>query len=130
MYRDAALARVGHARRWMIAGAAGLTAGLAAFVSATAHGRTLSKTHAPIRSVSSSPSTSARMPPLASPSQLGLQGPAQDPQPATSGGGGQSSSGGGGSGSGGSGGGGQSQPSQSAPPAPSSSSGSATSGGS
>jgi hypothetical protein len=80
--RDAALARIGRARRWVIVGAAGFTAGIAAFVSATAHGRTLHKGSAalvPVRSASSS-STAAQMPPLASPTSLGLQGPVEDPQ--------------------------------------------------
>ena len=114
--RDAALGRISYARRWLIAGAAGLTAGLAAFASATAHGRTLKKgTVVPesARNVGSS-STAVQMPPLASPTSLGLQGPVEDPQPSSSGSG-QSQS---------------SAPSQSqaAPPSPSSSA--AVSGGS
>ena len=117
--RDAALGRISYARRWLIAGAAGLTAGLAAFVSATAHGRTLNKgTVVPVsaRNVGSS-STAVQMPPLASPTSLGLQGPVEDPQPSSSGSG-QSQS---------------TSPSQSpaAPtPAPSPSSSAAVSGGS
>jgi hypothetical protein len=92
LHRDAALARIGRARRWLIAGAAGLTGAVAAFVSATAHGHTLHKgavVPAPARTTGSS-STSVRMPPLASASSLGLQGPAQDPQ-SSSGGSGSSS---------------------------------------
>lgn len=89
LHRDAALARIGRARRWVIAGAAGLTGGLAAFVSATAHGHTLHKgavtaTPAPARATRSS-APSVQMPPLASPNSLGLQGPVQDPQPPSSG---------------------------------------------
>lgn len=85
--RDATLARIGYARRWLIAGAAGLTAGLAAFVSATAHGRTLKKgtvVAVPSRNSGSS-STAVQMPPLASPTSLGLQGPVENPQPPSSG---------------------------------------------
>jgi len=88
LHRDAALARIGRARRWLIAGAAGLTGALAAFVSATAHGHTLPKggvVPAPTRSTGSSPTSSVQMPPLASPSSLGLQGPVQDPQSSSSG---------------------------------------------
>jgi hypothetical protein len=87
LHRDAALARIGRARRWLIAGAAGLTGGLAAFVSATAHGHTLRKgAVSPASTRSTGPSTNpARMPPLASPSSLGLQGPDQNPQPSSSG---------------------------------------------
>jgi hypothetical protein len=87
LHRDAALARIGRARRWLIAGAAGLTGGLAAFVSATAHGHTLHKgtvVPAPTRATGTS-STAVQMPPLASPSSLGLQGPVQDPQSSSSG---------------------------------------------
>jgi hypothetical protein len=89
LQRDAALARIGRARRWLIAGAVGLTGGVAAFVSATAHGHTLHKgavVPAPARSTGSS-SSSVQMPPLANPSSLGLQGPVNDPQPPSSGGG-------------------------------------------
>jgi hypothetical protein len=85
--RDAALARIGRARRWLIVGAAGVTGGLAAFVSASAHGHTLRKgavMRAPAPTTSSA-SRAAQMPPLASPSSLGLQGPTQDPQPPSSG---------------------------------------------
>jgi hypothetical protein len=94
LHRDAALARIVRARRWVIAGAAGLTGALAAFVSATAHGHTLHKgafVRAPARATGA-PSTSVQMPPLASPSSLGLQGPVEDPQPSSSGSG-QSQSG-------------------------------------
>jgi hypothetical protein len=85
--RDAALARIGRARRWLIVGAAGLSGGLAAFVSATAHGHTLRKgaaAPAPARSADTS-SASAQMPPLASPHSLGLQGPVQAPQSSSDG---------------------------------------------
>ena len=89
LQRDAALARIGRARRWLIAGAAGLTGAIAAFVSATAHGHTLHRKAVVPTSTrttgSSSTSPSAHMPPLASPHSLGLQGPAQDPQSSSSG---------------------------------------------
>jgi hypothetical protein len=117
--RDAALVRISYARRWLIAGAAGLTAGLAAFVSATAHGRTLKKgaVVAVPAPNSSSSSTTVQMPPLASPTSLGLQGPVEDPQPSSSGSAQTQSS--------------SPSQSQAAPtPAPSSSSSAAVSGGS
>jgi hypothetical protein len=94
LHRDAALARIGRARRWLIAGAAAVTGGLAAFVSATAHGHTLHKsTVLPTRTrATGTSSTRVQMPPLASPSSLGLQGPVQDPQ-SSSGGSSQAQSG-------------------------------------
>jgi hypothetical protein len=80
LHRDAAIGRVGRAKRWMFAGAAGLTAAFAALFSAVAPGRTLSakgeQAVAPSSTrVSSASSSSNQMPPLASPSSLGLQGP-------------------------------------------------------
>jgi hypothetical protein len=85
--RDAALGRVGRTRRWVILGAAGLTAGFAALVSSVAPGKTLKAGHATVRSEAASTTSprstgSTKMPPLASPSQLGLQGPGQPPQSA------------------------------------------------
>jgi hypothetical protein len=86
--RDAALERVSRTRRWVIAGAAALTAAFAALVSAIAPGRTLGAgaqaqtlegTRASARAV-----TATQMPPLASPADLGLQGPSQAPQAASS----------------------------------------------
>lgn len=83
--RDAALHRVSRARRWMIAGATALSAGFAALVSSIAPGHTLhpksrvpgelhaSRTAAPAR-------RSDRMPTLASPRDLGLQGPSSTPR--------------------------------------------------
>jgi hypothetical protein len=119
--RDAALTRIGRTRRWVIVGAAGVTAGVAAFVSATAHGRTLKKGTAarvPVRTAAPS-STSVQMPPLANPSSLGLQGPVTDPQPSSGGSSGSSQSQS------------NSSPSQSQAPAPAPSpSSSAVSGGS
>jgi hypothetical protein len=83
--RDAALARVGHARRWVILGSAGLTAGFAALVAASppSHASTTKATTtstAPIRTATVTRKGQApALPPLASGSQLGLQGPSQNP---------------------------------------------------
>jgi hypothetical protein len=86
--RDLALDRVRRMRRWIIAGAAALTAG---FVSAVAPGRTLApKSVAGAETVSAAAATSAsasssggsaipRMPPPAKASDLGLQSPDQAP---------------------------------------------------
>jgi hypothetical protein len=84
--RDAALVRVSRTRRWMIGAAAAMSAGITALVSSVAPGHTLKKgtqareltatrTTAPARAA-------ARMPPLASPKDLGLQGPSSAPQAA------------------------------------------------
>jgi hypothetical protein len=86
--RDAALVRVSRLRRWTIGGAAALTAGFAAFVSAIAPGHSLGARRAAsgesaARGAATAP-RSARLPPLASPGQLGLQGPSSNPQPAPS----------------------------------------------
>ncbi len=83
--RDAALNRVGHVRRWTIIGAAALTAAFAALVSAVAPGRTLrSRTYARGLVTSGArarpASVSTQMPPLASPSELGLNAPGEAPQ--------------------------------------------------
>jgi hypothetical protein len=85
--RDAAFARISRVRRRVIIGAGAATAAVAGLVSAVAHGRTLSTkgTHgAPAASRpaprSSGVATVAQMPPLASPSQLGLSGPGSAPQ--------------------------------------------------
>jgi hypothetical protein len=86
--RDAALVRVSRLRRWTIGGAAALTAGFAAFVSAIAPGHSLGAARAArgesaARGAATAP-RSVRLPPLARPSQLGLQGPSSNPQPAPS----------------------------------------------
>jgi len=89
--RDAAIARVGRTRRWVIAGAAALTAGVAGLVSAVAPGRSLAsksgvKTEASTGAgraatgASASSSAVPQLPPVANPSSLGLQGPSQPPQ--------------------------------------------------
>lgn len=87
--RDAALARVGRARRWVIAGTAALAAGFAALVSAVAPGKTLKTTGraeaaTATRSASSHSRSSAipAMPPAAAAGDLGLQGPDQAPSAA------------------------------------------------
>ena len=85
--RDAALGRVGRTRRWVILGAAGLTAGFAALVSSVAPGKTLKPSRATVRSEAATTTRhrstrSTKMPPLASASQLGLQGPGAPPQSA------------------------------------------------
>lgn len=78
MQRDTALQRVGWTRRAVIGAAAALTAGIAALVSAIAPGHTLGATTRVSRVVTPAPTRSAsvaastRMPPLESPSQLGL----------------------------------------------------------
>jgi hypothetical protein len=81
--RDAAFNRIGRARKMLIVAAAAGTALVAAVVSAVAPGRSLGArsrvTGAAARTAA--PSTGAsQMPPLASASQLGLQGPSQAPQ--------------------------------------------------
>jgi peptidoglycan DL-endopeptidase CwlO len=85
--RDAALVRVSRARRWMIGAAAALSAGITALVSSVAPGHTLKK-GAQSRELTATRSTApartaARMPPLASPSDLGLQGPSSAPAAAS-----------------------------------------------
>jgi hypothetical protein len=85
--RDAAISRVGSTRRWLIVGAAGLSAALAALASVLTPGRSLAA-KTPVRTVaaaSPAPSGSAAdqpLPPEASPSSLGLQAPGQAPQSA------------------------------------------------
>ena len=85
--RDAALDRVSRTRRWVIAGAAALTAAFAALVSAIAPGHTLgARAEAQTAGGASAPARGAgstQMPPLASPAALGLQAPGQAPQAAS-----------------------------------------------
>ena len=92
--RDAALARVRRTRRWVIAGTAALTAGFAALVAALTPGRSLaSKSPAATEVASASGGSATRvrsassvpqLPPAANPDSLGLQGPSQPPQAASS----------------------------------------------
>jgi hypothetical protein len=86
--RDAALDRISRTRRWVIIGAAGLTAGFAALVSAVAPGRSLaSKSSTGSATATASPSSGSstsrtsipRMPPPANLGDLGLQRPGQAP---------------------------------------------------
>jgi hypothetical protein len=92
--RDAALQRVSRVRRWLILAAGALSCGLAALVASVAPGHklgahaqaaTLSGPQAGSASARASsagaPASSAtQMPPLASPGDLGLQGPSSSPQ--------------------------------------------------
>jgi hypothetical protein len=75
--RDAALERLRSTRRWLIVAAAALTAAFAALVSAVAPGKTL----AAKRVSGLSAGSSGRLPPLASPSSLGLGGGGGSDQP-------------------------------------------------
>jgi hypothetical protein len=90
--RDAALHRVTRTRRFVIGGAAALSAGIAAFVSAIAPGHSLGANKAVASGADTSSSTatsgastarasvsSKTMPPLAKPSDLGLTGPPSGP---------------------------------------------------
>jgi hypothetical protein len=92
--RDAALARIGRTRRWVLVGTAALTAGAAGLVSAIAPGRSLgakpagASESAVSTTAATSSHTAARayapqMPPLANPSSLGLSGPSQPPSAST-----------------------------------------------
>lgn len=80
--RDVVLARVARARRATIVGAGALTAALAAAVAVVAPGRSSANAN-PSSSTSTTTKAThggATMPPLASASQLGLQGPDSAPQ--------------------------------------------------
>jgi hypothetical protein len=84
--RDAALARTSRVRRWAIAATAALTAGFAALVSVVAPGKSLGAKRTAASAARAHPAGPApapspkAMPPLASPSQLGLQAGDQAPQ--------------------------------------------------
>lgn len=80
--RDAALDRVSRVRRRMIVGAGALSALGAAIVATTAPGRTIRPSTGAL--TTSSSSSSAALPPLATPAQLGLEGPNQPPAAASS----------------------------------------------
>ena len=87
--RDAALARVGNTRRWVILGSAGLSAGFAALVAAsppshasatkTRAKATTTTTTAAAGAQTTAPGKAPALPPLPSGSQLGLAGPDQNP---------------------------------------------------
>jgi hypothetical protein len=82
--RDAALARVRRTRRWVIVGAAALTAGIAALVSAVAPGRSLASKSAVRAGASTRASVSStaipKLPAPADPNSLGLGAASQQPQ--------------------------------------------------
>jgi hypothetical protein len=85
--REAAFARIGRVRGLTILGAGALSVAIAAAASASAHGHTLGAKTAGNRRLTGATSRSARvsvsalkMPPLATPSQLGLQAPGAPPQ--------------------------------------------------
>jgi hypothetical protein len=102
--RDAAMGRVVRARRWLLAGAAALTAALAGLASVLLPGKSLgAKTHSPAvkptkPAAGGSASAVPQLPPPAGAAALGLQGNGSGQE-----GSGSSSPGSGGSGSGGSG---------------------------
>jgi hypothetical protein len=85
--RDAAMVRVGHARRWVILASAGLSAGFAALVAAsppsnasTTKAKTTPAAPAPVRRAAVTRKGQApALPPLADGTQLGLQGPGEAP---------------------------------------------------
>ncbi|MGH2869693.1 MAG: hypothetical protein ACRDNK_19265 [Solirubrobacteraceae bacterium] len=83
--REAALARLTRVRGVTLIGAAALTAAVAGVVSA-ASGRTLGAKHyiGGTRASVQRPAAPAKLPPLASASQLGLGAPASAPQPVPS----------------------------------------------
>ncbi|MFL5824687.1 MAG: hypothetical protein ACJ764_14735 [Solirubrobacteraceae bacterium] len=90
--RDAAMGRIGRARRWLLLAAVAMTAGLTALASSLLPGKSLGSTGARARSVPTHTASgagrhrvaasAAAVPPLPAPAgagQLGLQGPAQAP---------------------------------------------------
>lgn len=85
--RDAALHRISLTRRWLIIAAAGLTAGLAALVSAILPGKSLgakSSTTAPVaatRATAGAPTLTPPLPAPASAGQLGVGSGSQQSQP-------------------------------------------------
>jgi hypothetical protein len=87
-YRDAAFRRIVRVRGASVIGAGALTAVVAGVVSAVAPGHTLgAKARTPVAQAgptqpAASSAASNKLPPLAQPSQLGLQGPGSAPQSA------------------------------------------------
>ena len=84
--RDQALVRVGRTRRLMIAGAAALTAALAALASVLLPGKSLAaKSHTAVSAgakVATAPGAAPQLPAPANAAQLGLQSSGQAPQAA------------------------------------------------
>jgi hypothetical protein len=84
LVRDAALLRISRTRRWMLAGAAVLTAGLAALASALLPGKSFgagSKGNARnVPATAANPTVTPALPAPANADQLGLQPPGQAPQ--------------------------------------------------
>jgi hypothetical protein len=82
--RDAALRRISRTRRWMLAGAAALTAGLAALASALLPGKSFGAgtTHHAQATASTSSSATPPLPAPADGAQLGLTASGQAPQSA------------------------------------------------
>ncbi len=85
--RDAALGRISRTRRWMLAGAAALTAGLAALASALLPGKSLGAKPTTVaataaRTGASRAPVTPQLPSPASSAQLGLNAPGQAPQSA------------------------------------------------
>lgn len=74
------LARVARTRRAAIIGAGALTAAFAAVVAIIAPGRSSAQATPASKTAAATAQTGARMPPLASPSQLGLGPPGSAPQ--------------------------------------------------
>src|SRR5437764_10707941 len=85
--RDLAFGRIHRTRRWLIVGAAGMTAGLAALASALLPGKSLgakrsaTATSRPSGSSATRSSATPQLPAPADPAQLGLQGPSAGPTP-------------------------------------------------
>lgn len=82
LQRDATLARIGRTRRWLIAGAATLTAGFAALVSSVTPHKAVARLRTqPSSTASTSRATgpAPKLPPLASAGALGLRAPSAPP---------------------------------------------------
>ena len=84
--REAAFARIGRVRGLTIVGAGALSVAIAAAASSAAHGHTLGAKSSPhhvtggARRTAQAGVTKLKMPPLATPGQLGLQAPGSAPQ--------------------------------------------------
>jgi hypothetical protein len=84
LVRDAALRRISRTRRWMLAGAAALTAGLAALASALLPGKSFGAgaTHHAQAAASTSATATPALPAAANAAELGLTASGQAPQSA------------------------------------------------